>query len=342
MSRTVDCTVVNQVALSSSVRDVNTYPLPNSYSVKLPASIKSCVRLRLLSAMIPRTDPQVRDTWLDFKEGGAGGQIYSISIERGFYTIPQLASSLAALFSTDASPWSNDYSVAFDSICGRITIACTNPSPLPFSVLFNSGPHAAECLAVNLGFFALDTPFATSIVGASLPNLNGSDYVDLVIEEAPIRSCKTVLQLGGDGGSRRVLARIPLADTQVGRVKYHREKEWADNISDPVILNRLTVSLKDDRGALYDTQRFEHNFVLEMVCVGKRFALPFDELKEAAPAIADKHIAATMLVPSPAKLLVVAPISPAAKYITDAFYSIAASTLVYGAYKMFAKTGDEE
>jgi hypothetical protein len=98
MSRTVDCMVVNQVALSSSVRDAKTYPLPSSYSVKLPAPILSCVRLRLLSAMIPRTDPQVRDTWLDFKEGGEGGQIYSISIEPGFYTIPDLPAPFRCCF----------------------------------------------------------------------------------------------------------------------------------------------------------------------------------------------------------------------------------------------------
>jgi hypothetical protein len=187
-----------------------------------------------------------------------------------------------------------------------MTIACTNPSALPFSVLFGTGPHAAESLAVNLGFLARDTPIGTSIVGASLPNLNGSDYVDLVIEEAPIRSCKTVLQVGGDGGSRRVLARVPFTDTQVGRVKYHREKEWADNISDPAILSRLTVSLRDDRGALYDTQRFDHNLVLEMVCVGKRFALPFDNLKETFPLATEKRVVVSSPHPIPAKLLAVA------------------------------------
>lgn len=109
MSKTVDCLIVHHVVVSSAVRDVSAYPCPNHYSVRLPDSIKSCVRVRLLSANIPRTEPPIKETsWLDFDEGG---QIYSICVKPGFYTIDELITSVGSLFSTSSSPWS--YCVTF-------------------------------------------------------------------------------------------------------------------------------------------------------------------------------------------------------------------------------------
>jgi hypothetical protein len=341
MSKTIDCLIVQHVVVNSAARDVSAYACPNHYSVRLPDSIKSCVRVRLLSATIPRTEPPIKETaWLDFDEGG---QIYSICVKPGFYTIDELITSVGSLFSTSSSPWSNSYSVAFDRVAGRVSITATNPGAQPFSILFGTGPHASSSLAKSLGFQHDDTVPSTGTTGTCFPDMNGSPFVDLVVDEAPIRSCKTVL--ARDGSSRRILARIPMTEVPMGQVKYHREKDCPDNLADPSPVGRLTIRLIDDMGRPYDTQMLEISIVLELVSVGKRFALPSEKELDSKPPT--RQIA--FALPSPERAF--ASESPpaalkasnnAAKYLTYAFYALSAGSAIYLGHKVISKASEEE
>jgi hypothetical protein len=341
MTKMVDSLIVHHVAVSSSARDVSAYPQPNHYSVRLPDSIKSCVRMRLLSATIPRIKPPIKEiAWFDFDEGG---QIYSICVGLGFYSIDELIASVGSLFSTTSSPWSNSYSVNFDRIAGTATISATNPGAQPFSILFGSGPHASNSLAKLLGFQQDDTASSTTTTRTCFPDLNGSPFVDLVVDEAPLGSCKTVL--AGDGSSRRVLARIPMTELPMGQIKYHREKDCPDNLADPGPIGRLTIRLLDDMGRPYDTQMLEASIILEVVSAGKRIAISSEKEVDSKPLV--RPIAFALPSPEKAPTSVPPPESikatnNVAKYLMYVFYALSAGSAIYLGHKMLSKASEEE
>ncbi len=161
----------------SDQRDQLMYPTPAFYRLKLLVPLRNVVAIALSSGVFPITEYNVNpyNQWLDLD---VGGTVYSIQLPQGEYTDSTLAPALQAAITGYGAPL-NTFTVAFDPLTRRITVA----NAAPFSLLFRTGPHVNTSLWQVIGFPQLDTVTGASVTAPGVIDLAGALAIDMFIDE---------------------------------------------------------------------------------------------------------------------------------------------------------------
>lgn len=337
--------VKHHLAISSKHRDLALYPDSATYATRLPSSIRDCVSMRIVSAIIPNAHPSITQDscFLDIREWSdlsdpTTKQNFSIAIPIGNYEIESLSTTLSNAIG--ALTTRNVYTVAASMQPLRICIRAVGDSQVPFSILFGTGPNANRSLATKMGYKQLDTPYSFTCAGDWSPDLKPPPYVDVVVEEAPGMSCKDVVYCdpGGRPCTRRILTRIPM-DVPYGHTKFFhaREGDSVDYISTGSVVGQLTVRLLNPDGKPFTTDGLNNAVVIELKSVGKRFATAVERPRPlATPGVrgADRIAPDAVVCEEPPNKAVLT-----TKY---AFYGLTTLAGLYGAYKLFGPHATDE
>jgi hypothetical protein len=174
------------IMVNSLDRDQNVYPLPTQMRLKLPRLYKNIeridiVQIKFFCGLYAISAARKNNTLVV----DVSGISYIAAIPDGAYTLSQLIASLqAALISVTGD---SSFTVSFNPIVGRVTIAAAVAFSLPFQSSlpsFNQAAYSEWGLGWNLGWGGqpADTPVALSQSADHFPRLN-DDYIYLQMND---------------------------------------------------------------------------------------------------------------------------------------------------------------
>ena len=250
------------VSVDSSKRNVNQYPLGNSYSLFIPDVIQRIYQVDLVMAQVPNT------IWnLSHGAGCITLNGTSLSIPNGIYT-------------------SNTLVTALNSVMTGVTLTYLSAQGLmffggaaPFTLQVNFS-DLATLLGLPVGSYSSSTTdtfhtalAANSVMGQNIINFSANQMLYLDIDEfrSQLNQEAVALTDAGflDGSSaRRSFAAIPL-DVDVAQIKNFSEmNDYRVSVCFPQPiskLSRLTVRWVDSSGNLVNFNGNEsHSFILRI------------------------------------------------------------------------------
>ena len=174
------------IMVNSLDRDQNVYPLPTQMRLKLPRLYKNVERIDIVQVKffcgLYAISAARKNTTLTVDVSGSS---YTVTIPDGTYNLSQLMASLqAALRSVTGE---SSFTVTFNPIVGRVTIAAAVVFSLPFQSSlpsFNQAAYSEWGLGWNLGWGGqpTDTPVALSQTADHFPRIN-DDYIYLQMND---------------------------------------------------------------------------------------------------------------------------------------------------------------
>jgi len=144
--------------------------------------------IELVSAEIPNTQYVFTsaNNYIDFNEGAGA---LSAQITPGTYSIDDLVSHLKTILDAAGS---DTYTVSFDEITKKLTIASTGS----FSLLWSSGSHSATSAYKELGWNQTDVSSGSSHTAPNSLKISGDDYWFISVRNMPLN--------GVQGGSNSI------------------------------------------------------------------------------------------------------------------------------------------
>ena len=266
------------IAIDSKERDkkINSknkdYSDPNDYQIVINKykKFRNVISARIIEVMIPNTEFIVNnnnkylDIYYDNNE-------INLEIPVGNYSFSSLAAKIQTTMtsyqdSSSSNPLSNFTVTLNNSNSFKTTIE--NTIPTSFTLLFQTGKNADCSIGELLGYDKIDqesipdSPITkyTAVSDYSY-HLNSTKYVDIKIDEIP--DIGTTIDVK-ENIKNQILKRVPL-DVDFGKEKYCQFDDKNYNFFTPIELSKLTIQIFNDKGKLYDSNRIDNYFILQLV-----------------------------------------------------------------------------
>ena len=132
------------------------------------------------------------------------------------------------------------------------------------SKLFETGANSDCSIANILGFKKVDKESDSNTITSDYSyHLNSTKYVDIKIDEIP--DIGTTLDVREDLQTQ-ILKRIPI-DVDFGKEAFYQSGDSDKNYNyfSPIELSKLNIKLFNDNGKIYDSNRIDNYFILELI-----------------------------------------------------------------------------
>lgn len=258
------------IAIDSKERDkkINSknkdYSDPNDYQIVINKykKFKNVISARIIEVMIPNTEYIVNNNnkYLDIYYNS---NEINLEIPVGNYSF----SSLAAKIQTTINASLSGFTVTLNN-SNSFKTTIENTIPTSFTLLFQTGKNADCSIGELLGYDKIDqesipdSPITkyTAVSDYSY-HLNSTKYVDIKIDEIP--DIGTTIDVK-ENIKNQILKRVPL-DVDFGKEKYCQFDDKNYNFFTPIELSKLTIQIFNDKGKLYDSNRIDNYFILQLV-----------------------------------------------------------------------------
>lgn len=265
--------IIHTLVIDSRDRDMSKYPNSNDYVIDLSSTFKDIVSLELLNLVVAKGEETINRNNNTFTFGESQQQLddkryTTVTVPSGQYDAASLSSALAQEMSA-ASTNATTYTVTPDPKTGRLSINGTGGSGDAFAVISGrDGQYTQSNISKMLGFQpgisnGTVSNGKTSLSGSNAINLNGEDYIVMVIDDISNNH-------GSNGSLQGSFAHIVLADIGYGQFKHLRGVDWGRclvrfNPIRPTIF-KFHIRFKRGDGRLYDFGGFENSMVFELKC----------------------------------------------------------------------------
>lgn len=261
------------VAIDSKQRDktINsknkTYSDPNDYQIVVNKykKLKNVICARVVEAMIPNSEYIINNNnkYLDIIFDGT---LYYITLEPGNYTFSSLGVELVEKITNETPTSVTDWTIVLNNTDTFLTTITHNSKE--FVLLFETGTNADCSIASVLGFAKKDVESKNvsglyTITSDYPYHLNSTKYVDIKIDEIP--DIGTTLDVREDLQTQ-ILKRIPI-DVEFGKEAFYQSGDGDKNYNyfSPIELSKLNIKLFNDSGKIYDSNRIDNYFILELI-----------------------------------------------------------------------------
>ena len=264
------------IAIDSKERDkkINSknkdYSDPNDYQIVINKykKFRNVISARIVEVMIPNTEYIVNNNnkYLDIYYNS---NEINLEIPVGNYSFSSLAAKIQNTMtsyqdSSSSNPLSGFTVTLNNSNSFKTTIE--NNSNDIFTLLFQTGKNADCSIGELLGYDKIDQESIsdgakTTAVSDYSYHLNSTKYVDIKIDEIP--DIGTTIDVK-ENIKNQILKRVPL-DVDFGKEKYCQFDDKNYNFFTPIELSKLTIQIFNDKGKLYDSNRIDNYFILQLV-----------------------------------------------------------------------------
>jgi hypothetical protein len=243
-----------------------TYSDPNDFQVTINKykKFRNVVSVRLIECMMPNSQFLVNSNnkYIDIILPGASSAT-SVELTPGNYNASLLATHIKTILNTALTDVGlpGIFTVTLNSTTYITTISNDTSD---FTLLFETGTNNNCSIADVLGFEKEDVvSTGNSLSGVYAYHLNSSKYVDLKIDEIP--DIGTTIDIK-ENVQNQILKRIPL-DVAFGKEQYYKSSELDRlyNYFNPIELSRLNIKIFSDTGKIYDSNRIDNYFILELL-----------------------------------------------------------------------------
>lgn len=261
------------LAIDSKQRDktINsknkTYSDPNDYQIVVNKykKLKNVICARIVEAMIPNSEYIINNNnkYLDIIFDGT---LYYITLEPGNYTFSSLGVELVEKITAKTSTNVIEWTIVLNNSDTFLTTITHNSKE--FVLLFETGTNADCSIASVLGFAKKDVESKNvsglHTITSDYPyHLNSTKYVDIKIDEIP--DIGTTLDVREDLQTQ-ILKRIPI-DVEFGKEAFYQSGDGDKNYNyfSPIELSKLNIKFFNDSGKIYDSNRIDNYFILELI-----------------------------------------------------------------------------
>ena len=265
------------ILIDSTGKSINGNTSNNVFSLdQLSDSFKNIIGFRFIRSCIPLHIYNIHsnNNILKIKKDGI---IYTITLDKGKYTISELAVQLRTKLKAGGSwdPALGDglgFNVTLSDTTFLFTITRQDTTYL-FQI--ESSPGMSHLLGLeNInegGSFRFGTDPYTSFTSTSIPQTT-HQYIDLVVPEIPSIVCKY-----NSNVKKSVLERINLNGQSGDFIYYnsHDNHHHTQNYFYPISLSSISIELYDEWGNLYDCGNM-HNFFEFEITILKNSSLMMD------------------------------------------------------------------
>lgn len=265
--------IFHTLVIDSRDRDMTKYPNSNDYVINLDTTFRDIVSLELLNLVVAKGEETINNnnntfTFAESQQQLDDQQYTTVTIPSGQYDETSLLSTLAQEM-TNASKNATTYTLTPDSKTGRLILNGTGGTGDAFAVISGStGQYQQGNISRMLGLQpgisnGTISNGQVSLSGNKSVNLNGEDYIVMVIDDISNNH-------GSNGSLQGSFAHIVLADIGYGQYKHLRGVDWGRclvrfNPIRPTIF-KFHIRFKRGDGRLYDFGGFENSMVFELKC----------------------------------------------------------------------------
>ena len=238
------------------------YSDPNDYQIVINKyrKFRNVISARIIEVMIPNTEFIVNNSnkYLDIYFNNE----INLEIPVGNYSFSSLAAQIQTII--NASSLTGFTVTLNNSNSFKTTIE--NTTPTSFTLLFQTGKNADCNIGELLGYDKIDQEsilesLKHTAVSDYSYHLNSTKYVDIKIDEIP--DIGTTIDVK-ENIKNQILKRVPL-DVDFGKEKYCQFDDKNYNYFTPIELSKLTIQIFNDKGKLYDSNRIDNYFILQLV-----------------------------------------------------------------------------
>lgn len=265
--------IFHTLVIDSRDRDMSKYPNSNDYVIDLATTFRDIVSLELLNLVVAKGEETINKnnntfTFAETQQQLDDKQYITVTIPSGQYDETSLLSALAQEM-TAASTNGTNYALTPDSRTGRLSLNGTGGSGDAFGIVSGDNiQYTPGNISRMLGFppgisSGTVSNGQISLSGDNPVNLNGEDYIVMVIDDISNNH-------GSNGSLQGSFAHIVLADINYGQYKHLRGVDWGRclvrfNPMRPTIF-KFHIRFKRGDGRLYDFGGFENSMVFELKC----------------------------------------------------------------------------
>ena len=256
------------VVVDSKWRRDAQYPNSWSYAVTFPETFRNVTSIDLVQAFIPNTQQTVHAFNNKFQCTPDGLDPITVTIPPGNYEPPLLLTQIESEL-TSQGVVNPKFQLASDT--NVVSLTCDTPFVLPFA----SGDQASKSIHPYLGFPNLDTSLSNSTQGLYAMSLPPPAFVTVDVEEVPVSGKKKAYALQHEVptvySTRPELMETPYIGLVPLNNDFQTLQFWKSNSTDvltrtfqPIDLRQITITVRDDKGNLYDANSYDHQLVFQI------------------------------------------------------------------------------
>ena len=257
------------VLVDSKWRRLSAYPNSWTYAITFPECFRNVVSLDLIKAIVPNTQQTVHAFNSKFQFNVVGGAVQTIDIPPGNYEPPLLLTVIQQGLEAAGLP---NPVVALSPDSNIVTISCDSQLSFPFA----SGDQASSSIHPYLGFSNLDIDSVNTVSSPFAMSLPPTPYVTVEVDEVPRSAKKRAYSLQYEVpilyNTRPELLELPcdgivFLDTDAETYKFWQaaSTEIIQQKFQPLDMRQFTITLRDDKGKLYDSNMYNHTLVFEIL-----------------------------------------------------------------------------
>jgi len=236
--------------------------------------LKNVIGFQLITASfrVPQFNVNTTNNVIKYKVGNSLSNIYTVTINPGYYNVYELATAFQVTTSTE----SHRVNVAAFTVTyyGSNATMASGQNGMKFKMEHTAGQNiqflwdydnVSRGAARLLGFLAIPSAsFEVSHHSDKPPDLS-HHYVDLVIPEIPSIACKR------NSHGREVVERMQIRYPTGEYNQFNAPTQYWNMVSyfNPIELNQLTIQLYAENGELFDTNNTDNNFEFEVTMMRK-------------------------------------------------------------------------
>lgn len=240
------------------------YSDPNDYQIVVNKykKLKNVISARIIEAMIPNSEYIINNN-NKFIDILFNSTIYNVELTIGNYTFSSLSAEINNKIASFTSTNIADWTIILNNT-DTFTTSIENNNSNDFTLLFETGPNN-DCSTANiLGFKKKDVESSNfKVISDFSYHLNSTKYVDIKIDEIP--DIGTTLDIREDLQTH-ILKRIPI-DVEFGKEAFYQSGNGDNNYNyfSPIELSKLNIKIFNDNGKIYDSNRIDNYFLLELI-----------------------------------------------------------------------------